>query len=80
MWAVRRTQPTGELMPPIYMTSTYIQDAQGVNKGYDYTRADNPNFTILETCLAGLEEAKYATIFSSGLRAYRSDQYAIEWR
>lgn len=60
---------TGAIMPPIYMTSTYIQEAPGENKGYDYTRAGNPNFTILEKSLAALEEAKYATVFSSGLGA-----------
>ena len=58
---------TGAMMPPIYMTSTFIQDAPGENKGYEYTRAHNPNFTILETVLAALENAKYATVFSSGL-------------
>lgn len=60
---------TGAIMPPIYMTSTYVQEAPGVNKGYDYTRAGNPNFTILEKTLAALEDAQYATIFSSGLGA-----------
>jgi cystathionine beta-lyase/cystathionine gamma-synthase len=66
------TQPdptTGALMTPIYMTSTYLQDAPGETRGYDYTRAGNPNFTGLEKVLASLEEAKYATIFSSGLGA-----------
>lgn len=60
---------TGAIMPPIYMTSTFIQDAPGVNKGYEYTRAHNPNFTILENTLASLEGGKYATVFSSGLGA-----------
>ena len=60
---------TGSIMPPIYMTSTFVQEAPGVNKGYDYTRANNPNFEVLEKQLASLEEAKYATVFSSGLGA-----------
>lgn len=60
---------TGAIMPPIYMTSTFVQEAPGVTKGYDYTRAGNPNFTILEKLLASLEKAKYATVFSSGLGA-----------
>jgi cystathionine beta-lyase/cystathionine gamma-synthase len=60
---------TGAIMPPIYMTSTYLQDAPGENKGYEYTRAHNPNFTILENLLASLENAKHATIYSSGLGA-----------
>lgn len=60
---------TGSIMPPIYMTSTFVQEAPGETKGYDYTRAGNPNFTILETALASLEDAKFATVFSSGLGA-----------
>lgn len=60
---------TGAIMPPIYMTSTFIQESPGVTKGYDYTRANNPNFEVLEKQLASLEDAKYATVFSSGLGA-----------
>lgn len=60
---------TSSIMPPIYMTSTFIQEAPGVTKGYDYTRANNPNFEILERQLAALEEAQHATVFSSGLGA-----------
>lgn len=60
---------TGSIMPPIYMTSTYVQESPGESKGYGYTRAHNPNFTILEKVLASLEDAKYATVFSSGLGA-----------
>lgn len=60
---------TGAVMPPIFMTSTYVQESPGETKGYDYTRAGNPNFTILEKTLAALEDAKYATVFSSGLGA-----------
>jgi cystathionine beta-lyase/cystathionine gamma-synthase len=60
---------TGAIMPPIYMTSTYIQEEPGESKGYEYTRAHNPNFTILEKVLASLEGAEYATVFSSGLGA-----------
>ncbi len=60
---------TGAVMPPIYMSSTYAQEAPGVTKGYDYTRAGNPNFTRLEALLAALEEAEHATVFSAGLGA-----------
>lgn len=60
---------TGAVMPPIYMTSTYVQEAPGVNKGYDYTRANNPNFVCLEKQLAALEGAAHATVFSSGIGA-----------
>lgn len=60
---------TGALMPPIFMTSTYEQQAPGVAKGYEYTRAGNPNFTFLEENLASLENAKFATVFSAGIAA-----------
>lgn len=60
---------TGAVMPPIFMTSTFHQEAPGETKGYDYTRGGNPNFTILEELLASLENGKYATVFSSGLGA-----------
>ena len=60
---------TGAVIPPIYMTSTYAQEAPNKHKGYDYTRAGNPNFDNLEATLASLEQANFATIFSSGLGA-----------
>lgn len=61
---------TGAIMPPIYMTSTYIQESPGVSvSGYEYTRAGNPNFTLLENLISSLENGKYATVFSSGLGA-----------
>lgn len=60
---------TGAVIPPIYMTSTYAQEAPNKNKGYDYTRAGNPNFTNLEATLASLEQGKVATVFSSGIGA-----------
>lgn len=60
---------TGAVIPPIYMTSTYVQEAPNTHKGYDYTRAGNPNFTNLEATLASLEQGKVATVFSSGIGA-----------
>lgn len=60
---------TGAIIPPIYMTSTYIQEEPAKTKGYDYTRAGNPNFSNIEATLASLEYGKYATIFTSGLGA-----------
>lgn len=60
---------TGAITPPVYMTSTYVQESPGITKGYDYTRAGNPNFTNLEDTLASLENGKYATVFASGLSA-----------
>jgi cystathionine beta-lyase/cystathionine gamma-synthase len=69
---------TGAIMPPIYMTSTYIQEAPGVSKGYDYTRAGNPNFTILEDLIASIENGKFATVFSSGMGALTSLVSSLE--
>jgi len=60
---------TGAIIPPVYLTSTYVQEAPDVHKGYDYTRAGNPNFTNLEQTLAALENGQYATVFSSGIGA-----------
>ncbi|MBE0661837.1 MAG: PLP-dependent transferase [Bacteroidales bacterium] len=60
---------TGAIIPPVYLTSTYVQEAPDKHKGYDYTRAGNPNFTNLEQTLAALENGKYATVFSSGIGA-----------
>jgi cystathionine gamma-lyase len=58
---------TGALTTPIYQTSTYVQEAVGENKGYDYSRAGNPTRAALETCLASLESADHGVAFSSGL-------------
>jgi cystathionine beta-lyase/cystathionine gamma-synthase len=60
---------TGAVMPPIYMTSTFALDSPGHTRGFDYTRANNPNFVILEKTLASLEDAAHATVFSSGIGA-----------
>lgn len=60
---------TGAVMPPIYMTSTFELDAPGESRGFEYTRANNPNFVILEKTLASLEEGAFATVFSSGMGA-----------
>jgi cystathionine beta-lyase/cystathionine gamma-synthase len=60
---------TGAITTPIYQTSTYLQDAVGKNKGYDYSRSGNPTRTALETCLASLESADHGLAFSSGLGA-----------
>lgn len=60
---------TGAVMPPIYMTSTFELDSPGHSRGFDYTRANNPNFVRLEHLLSSLEEAMHATVFSSGMGA-----------
>ena len=46
---------TGAAVVPIYATSTYVQAAPGVHKGYEYSRTDNPTRTALQTQLAALE-------------------------
>lgn len=61
---------TGAIMTPIFMTSTFVQEAPGVHKGYDYSRADNPTREAHEKALAQIERgAKYALAFASGLAA-----------
>jgi cystathionine gamma-synthase len=60
---------TGALTPPIYQTSTYVQEAVGVNKGYDYSRVGNPTRTALQTVLASLEGAQFGAAYSSGIGA-----------
>jgi cystathionine beta-lyase/cystathionine gamma-synthase len=60
---------TGAMTTPIYQTSTYVQDAVGEHKGFDYSRAGNPTRTALETCLASLEGAEHGVAYSSGLGA-----------
>jgi cystathionine beta-lyase/cystathionine gamma-synthase len=60
---------TGAIMTPIYQTSTYVQEAPGVNKGYEYARSQNPTRKALEDALAIIENGKYALAFSSGVAA-----------
>ena len=59
---------TGAVIPPIYQTSTFVQDGVGnYRNGYEYARGGNPTRTSLETLLADLEGASHAFSFSSGL-------------
>jgi len=60
---------TGAVTTPIYQTSTYVQEAVGVHKGYDYARVANPTRTALQECVASLEGAAHGRAFSSGLGA-----------
>ena len=62
-------ETTGAVMPPIFQTSTYVQEAPNVNKGYDYARVGNPTRTALEKMIAGLEDADECTCFASGCAA-----------
>jgi cystathionine gamma-lyase len=60
---------TGAIMPPIYATSTYVQQSPGVHKGLDYGRSHNPTRWALERCVADLENGSAAFAFASGLAA-----------
>lgn len=60
---------TGAIMTPIFQTSTYVQDAPGVHKGYEYARTQNPTRIALENNLAAIENGKHASCFGSGLAA-----------
>jgi len=60
---------SGSVMPPIFQTSTYAQKAPNIHQGYDYARVGNPTRTALEKLIAGLEGAKEAACFSSGVAA-----------
>ncbi|HXI33083.1 MAG TPA: aminotransferase class I/II-fold pyridoxal phosphate-dependent enzyme, partial [Gemmatimonadales bacterium] len=59
----------GAIMPPIYQTSTYIQEALGKNKGYEYARTRNPTREALERNVAALEGGRHGFAFASGLAA-----------
>ncbi|OUM02408.1 trans-sulfuration enzyme family protein [Variovorax sp. JS1663] len=60
---------TGAIMPPIFATSTYVQQSPGVHKGLDYGRSHNPTRWALERCVADLEGGSAAFAFASGLAA-----------
>jgi len=60
---------TGSLSVPIYQTSTFVQEAPGVNKGYDYARTNNPTRATLENIIASLESGSTGIAFGSGLAA-----------
>src|SRR5678815_1191873 len=60
---------TGAIMTPIYQTSTYVQEAPGKNKGFEYARSQNPTRQALEEALAIIENGKYGLSYSSGVAA-----------
>ena len=60
---------TGAIMPPIYATSTFVQQSPGVHKGLDYGRSHNPTRWALERCVADLEGGVQAYAFASGMAA-----------
>lgn len=60
---------TGAIMTPIFQTSTYVQNAPGDHKGYEYARTQNPTRDALQAALAAAENGKYGISFGSGLAA-----------
>jgi len=69
---------TGAIITPIYQTSTFVQDAVGEHKGYDYARVNNPTRTALQRCLASLESAEHGIAFSSGLGAVTTLMHLVD--
>src|SRR6201982_2454675 len=69
---------TGAVITPIYQTSTYVQDAVGEHRGYDYSRVANPTRTALQRCLASLESADHGIAFSSGLGAVTTLMHLVD--
>ena len=69
---------TGSIITPIYQTSTYVQEAVGVHKGYDYSRVANPTRSALQECLASLESADHGIAFSSGLGATTTLMHLVD--
>jgi cystathionine gamma-synthase len=68
---------TGSVTVPIYQTSTFVQDAVGVHKGYEYARVSNPTRTALQLCLASLEGAEHGVAFSSGMGAVTTVMHLV---
>ncbi|HZP71786.1 MAG TPA: cystathionine gamma-synthase [Gaiellaceae bacterium] len=69
---------TGAIITPIYQTSTFVQEAVGVHKGYDYARVANPTRTALQVALASLENAAHGIAFSSGLGATTTLMHLVD--
>jgi cystathionine beta-lyase/cystathionine gamma-synthase len=66
--AGQRPDPvTGAIMTPLYLTSTYVQESIGVNKGYEYARGKNPTRQALERNVATLEGGRHGFAFGSGM-------------
>jgi cystathionine gamma-lyase/cystathionine beta-lyase/cystathionine gamma-lyase/homocysteine desulfhydrase len=60
---------TGAIITPIYQTSTYVQEALGKHKGYEYARTQNPTRSAMEANIAAIEHGKAAFAFASGMAA-----------
>lgn len=60
---------TGAIMTPIFQTSTYVQNAPGDHKGYEYSRTQNPTRDVLQKNIAALEKMNHGLCFSTGMGA-----------
>ena len=60
---------SGAITTPIYQTATYVLDEIGKDRGYQYSRTNNPTRTVLQDLVANLEGSKYAVAFSTGMAA-----------
>src|SRR5213592_4350255 len=69
---------TGAIITPIYQTATYVQEAVGEHKGYDYSRVANPTRTALQEALASLEGANHGIAFSSGIGATTTLMHLVD--
>jgi cystathionine gamma-lyase len=83
--AGQRPEPlAGAIMTPVYLTSTYVQDGLGQNKGYEYARGKNPTREALERNVASLENGRHGFAFASGMgcldsimKLFRSGDHVI---
>jgi cystathionine gamma-synthase len=65
------------VIPPIYQTSTYVQEGVGVHKGFEYSRTDNPTRSALHQVMAALEGGRWALAYASGLAATQNLTYLL---
>ncbi len=68
---------TGAIMTPIFNTATFVQEAPGQHKGYEYSRSGNPTRTALEACLAALEGGAFGLAFASGSAAHATAMHLL---
>ncbi len=68
---------TGAVVQPIHLATTFAQQGVGKHKGFEYSRSGNPTRAALEECLAGLEGARHALAFASGLGGLK---YWLGWK
>ncbi|MDH5401011.1 MAG: PLP-dependent aspartate aminotransferase family protein [Candidatus Heimdallarchaeota archaeon] len=69
---------TGAIIPPIHLSSTFIQDGVGNHRGFEYSRTNNPTRSRLEEQIASLEGAKHGIAFSSGSAATSTVQLMLK--